>query len=55
MTMKRLIVGISGASSVVYARRFLEAARQGPEVIGIETFLGRVEVRLNVSARDMAQ
>ncbi|MBT9245389.1 Lrp/AsnC family transcriptional regulator [Gemmobacter fulvus] len=34
---------------------FLEAARQVPEVIGIETFLGRVDVRLNVIARDMAQ
>ena len=26
-----------------------------PEVIAIETFLGRVDVRLNVIARDMAQ
>ena len=25
-----------------------------PEVVGIETFLGRVDVRLNVIARDMA-
>ena len=33
---------------------FLEAAREVPEVIGIETFLGRVDVRLNVIARDMA-
>ncbi|SNX69091.1 AsnC family transcriptional regulator [Cereibacter ovatus] len=32
---------------------FLAAARQVPEVIGIETFLGRVDVRLNVIARDM--
>ena len=34
---------------------FIEAARMVPEVIGIETFLGRVDVRLNVIARDMAQ
>jgi Lrp/AsnC family transcriptional regulator len=34
---------------------FIEAARLVPEVIGIETFLGRVDVRLNVIARDMAQ
>ena len=34
---------------------FMEAARMVPEVIGIETFLGRVDVRLNVIARDMAQ
>ena len=33
---------------------FLAAAREVPEVIGIETFLGRVDVRLNVIARDMA-
>lgn len=33
---------------------FLSAAREVPEVIGIETFLGRVDVRLNVIARDMA-
>ena len=33
---------------------FLTAARAVPEVIGIETFLGRVDVRLNVIARDMA-
>ncbi len=33
---------------------FIEAARTVPEVIGIETFLGRVDVRLNVIARDMA-
>lgn len=34
---------------------FIEAARGVPEVIGIETFLGRVDVRLNVIARDMVQ
>ena len=34
---------------------FIEAARAVPEVVGIETFLGRVDVRLNVIARDMAQ
>ncbi|SEM75633.1 transcriptional regulator, AsnC family [Pseudorhodobacter antarcticus] len=34
---------------------FLAAARDVPEVIAIETFLGRVDVRLNVIARDMAQ
>ena len=34
---------------------FMAAARMVPEVIGIETFLGRVDVRLNVIARDMAQ
>ncbi len=33
---------------------FLAAARAVPEVINIETFLGRVDVRLNVIARDMA-
>lgn len=32
---------------------FLEAARAVPEVIEIQTFLGRVDVRLNVIARDM--
>jgi len=32
---------------------FISAAREVPEVIGIETFLGRVDVRLNVIARDM--
>lgn len=34
---------------------FIAAAREVPEVIGIETFLGRVDVRLTVLARDMAQ
>lgn len=34
---------------------FIAAARGVPEVIGIETFLGRVDVRLNVIARDMVQ
>ncbi len=34
---------------------FIVAARGVPEVIGIETFLGRVDVRLNVIARDLAQ
>lgn len=33
---------------------FITAARGVAEVIGIETFLGRVDVRLNVIARDMA-
>ncbi len=32
---------------------FTAAAREVPEVIGIETFLGRVDMRLNVIARDM--
>ncbi len=32
---------------------FLAAARAVPEVVAIETFLGRVDVRLNVIARDM--
>lgn len=32
---------------------FIAAARLVPEVTGIETFLGRVDVRLNVIARDM--
>ena len=32
---------------------FITAAREVPEVTGIETFLGRVDVRLNVIARDM--
>ena len=33
---------------------FIEAAREIPEVIEIQTFLGRVDVRLSVIARDMA-
>ena len=33
---------------------FLAAARDVPEVIEIQTFLGRVDVRLNVIARDLA-
>lgn len=33
---------------------FIAAAREVPEVVSIETFLGRVDVRLNVIARDMA-
>jgi Lrp/AsnC family transcriptional regulator len=33
---------------------FIEAARCVPEVIEIQTFLGRVDVRLSVIARDMA-
>ncbi|MCC5991882.1 MAG: Lrp/AsnC family transcriptional regulator [Rhodobacteraceae bacterium] len=33
---------------------FLAAARQVPEVLEIQTFLGRVDLRLNVIARDMA-
>jgi len=32
---------------------FLDAARQVPEVTAIQTFLGRVDVRLHVIARDM--
>ena len=32
---------------------FIEAARDVPEVIEIQTFLGRVDVRLNIIARDM--
>jgi Lrp/AsnC family transcriptional regulator len=32
---------------------FIAAARGVPEVVAIETFLGRVDVRLNVIARDM--
>lgn len=32
---------------------FLAAAREVPEVTEIQTFLGRVDVRLNVLARDM--
>ena len=34
--------------------RFLDEARKLPEVIEIQTFLGRVDVRLSVIARDMA-
>ena len=34
---------------------FIAAAREVPDVIEIQTFLGRVDVRLNVIARDMAQ
>ena len=33
---------------------FLAAAREVPEVIEIQTFVGRVDVRLHVIARDMA-
>ncbi|MCG6558151.1 Lrp/AsnC family transcriptional regulator [Ruegeria sp. 1NDH52C] len=33
---------------------FIGAARKVPEVIEIQTFLGRVDVRLSVIARDMA-
>ncbi|TRD21756.1 Lrp/AsnC family transcriptional regulator [Palleronia caenipelagi] len=33
---------------------FIEAAREVPEVIEIQTFLGRVDVRLSVIARDLA-
>ena len=33
---------------------FIEAARAVAEVVGIETFLGRVDVRLTVIARDMS-
>ncbi len=33
---------------------FLEAAREVPEVIEIQTFLGRVDVRLSLVARDLA-
>lgn len=33
---------------------FIEAAREIPEVTEIQTFLGRVDVRLSVIARDMA-
>ncbi len=32
---------------------FLEAARKVPEVLEIQTFLGRVDVRLSVIARDL--
>ena len=34
--------------------QFIEAARLVPEVLAIETFLGRVDVRLIVIARDIA-
>ncbi|MFN4128490.1 MAG: Lrp/AsnC family transcriptional regulator [Paracoccaceae bacterium] len=34
---------------------FIAAAREVPEVVTIETFLGRVDVRLTVIARDMVQ
>lgn len=33
---------------------FVTAAREVPEVLEIQTFLGRVDVRLSVIARDMA-
>ncbi|MBJ3762167.1 Lrp/AsnC family transcriptional regulator [Maribius pontilimi] len=32
---------------------FIEAAREVPEVVEIQTFLGRVDVRLSVIARDL--
>lgn len=34
--------------------RFIEAARLVPEVVEIQTFLGQVDVRLSVIARDLA-
>ena len=34
--------------------RGIDAARQVPEVVEIQTFLGRVDLRLSVIARDMA-
>ncbi len=34
---------------------FIEAAREVPEVLEIQTFLGRVDLRLSVIARDMTQ
>ncbi len=34
---------------------FIAAAREVPEVLEIQTFLGRVDLRLSVIARDMAQ
>lgn len=34
--------------------QFLSAARKIPEVVEIQTFLGRVDVRLSVIARDIA-
>ncbi len=34
---------------------FIAAARLVPQVVAIETFLGRVDVRLNVIARDMGE
>lgn len=34
---------------------FIAAARDVPEVLEIQTFLGRVDVRLSVIARDMTQ
>ncbi|MBB3993029.1 Lrp/AsnC family transcriptional regulator [Sulfitobacter undariae] len=33
---------------------FLKEAREVPEVIEVQTFLGRVDVRLSIIARDMA-
>lgn len=33
---------------------FMQAARNVPEVVEIQTFLGRVDLRLSVIARDMA-
>ena len=33
---------------------FIEAARDVPEVIEIQTFLGRTDLRLNIVARDMS-
>jgi Lrp/AsnC family transcriptional regulator len=33
---------------------FIDAARNVPEVIEIQTFLGRTDLRLNIVARDMA-
>ncbi len=33
---------------------FIAAAREVPEVVQIQTFLGRVDVRLEIIARDMA-
>ena len=42
-------------AKVINAEWFARTYRLKPEVVAIETFLGRVDVRLNVIARDMAQ
>ena len=38
----------------ILATKSMQEARKIPEVIEIQTFLGRVDVRLSVLARDMA-
>ena len=52
-----VMLGMAGRAQMARAEAqayFIAAARDIPEVIEIQTFLGRVDVRLSVIARDMA-